>query len=154
GSDTNYSLVLSNGTLTVTAEAITVAADAQSKVYGDADPTLTYQITSGALLPGDSLSGNLIRASGESIGAYAIQQGTLDAGTNYTLTFISTNLTINARPITVTAGAQNKTYGDADPALTSQITSGSLVGTDSLSGSLSRVAGENTGLYGIQQGTL
>ena len=34
GSDTNYSLVLSNGTLTVTAAAITVTADARAKYMG------------------------------------------------------------------------------------------------------------------------
>ena len=154
GSDTNYSLVLSNGTLTVTAAAITVTADAQSKTYGDSDPALTYQITTGALLPGDSLNGSLTRVAGENVGAYAIQQGTLAASTNYTLSYVGANLTINAKPITVTADAQSKTYGDSDPALTSQITSGALVGSDTLTGSLTRVAGENVGTYAIQQGTL
>jgi hypothetical protein len=154
GSDTNYSLVLSNGTLTVTLAALTVTADSQSKVYGDNDPTLTYKITSGALLNGDSLAGTLTRVAGEDVGSYAIQQGSLAASTNYTLTFVSTNLTISTRAITVTADPKSKTYGDSDPALTAQVTSGSLVGSDSLSGSLTRAAGENVGTYAIQQGTL
>src|SRR5205823_14408099 len=47
GSDTNYSLVLSNGTLTVTAVALTVSADPKTKAYGSADPPLTYQVTGG-----------------------------------------------------------------------------------------------------------
>ena len=115
---------------------------------------MTSQITTGALLAGDSLSGSLTRVAGENVGTYAIQQGTLSAGTNYTLTFVSANLTISAKPITVTADAKSKVYGDADPALTSQITAGSLVGGDTLGGSLTRVAGENVGSYAIQQGTL
>src|SRR5205814_8685441 len=68
GSDTNYSLVLSNGTLTVTAYALSVSADAQTKSYGDSDPTLTYQISSGALVNGDTLTGALARVAGEAIG--------------------------------------------------------------------------------------
>jgi len=36
---------------------ITVTADAKSKTYGDADPALTYQITSGSLVTGDSFNG-------------------------------------------------------------------------------------------------
>ncbi len=154
GSDTNYSLVLSNGTLTITLAAITITADAQTKTYGDADPALTYQITSGTLLNGDSLTGSMTRSAGETIGSYAIQQGTLAANTNYTLTFAGTNLAINPKPITVTANAQSKTYGDTDPTLTSQVTSGSLVGTDSLTGSMTRIPGENVGAYAIEQGTL
>ena len=154
GSDTNYSLVLSNGTLTVTAAAITVTADAKGKVYGDADPELTSQITSGALREGDSLSGSLTRVAGEEVGAYAILQGKLTAGANYALTFVSADLTISPKAITVTADAKGKVYGDADPELTSQITSGTLREGDSLSGSLTRVAGEDVGAYAIEQGTL
>ena len=109
----------------------------------ESDPALTYQITSGALLNADTLSGSLTRAAGESVGAYAIQQGSLTAGTNYTLTFVPANLTITALPITVTADAKSKIYGNPDPPLTCQITSGSLVTGDSLSGSLTRVPGES-----------
>src|SRR5207253_2455791 len=89
GSDTNYSLVLSNGTLTVTAAALTITADAKSKVYGAADPALTYQITTGSLIGSDSLSGSLSRLVGETVGSYAVQQGSLPAGTNYALSFNS-----------------------------------------------------------------
>jgi hypothetical protein len=61
---------------------------------------------------------------------------------------------IDPRPVTVTADAKGKTYGDPDPPLTYQIASGSLVSGDTFSGSLTRVAGQNVGLYAIQQGTL
>jgi hypothetical protein len=154
GSDTNYSFVLSNGTLTVTAAALTVAADPKSKVYGAADPALTYQITNGALLFGDTITGSLSRVAGQTVGNYAIQQGTLSAGTNYTLTFSPANLTITPALLSVTADSKTKVYGAVDPALTWQITSGALVGSDSLGGALTRAIGETSGSYAIQQGTL
>ena len=57
-----------------------------------------------------------------------------------TLTFVAANLTISARPVTVTADAKSKTYGDNDPALTY---TGALHGSDSFTGNLVRDAGEN-----------
>ena len=150
----NYAVTFASvATGSITQRPITVTADAKTKVYGDADPAFTYSITSGSLVAGDSLSGNLTRASGDSVGSYAIQQGTLTAGSNYALTYVGANLTITARSITVTADAQTKVYGSSDPALTYK-TSGALVGSDSFSGSLTRVAGLDAGTYAIQQGTL
>src|SRR5207248_2849018 len=131
-----------------------VSADARSKVYGTADPALTYQITSGALVGGDILSGALSRAAGETIGSYSINQGTLTAGTNYSLSFNSANLTITTASLTVSADAKSKVYGAADPALTYQITSGTLINGDTFTGAISRVAGESVGAYAIQQGSL
>jgi hypothetical protein len=154
GSDTNYSLVLSNGTLTVTPAALIITADPKTKVYGATDPNLSYQITSGALISGDGLSGSLSRVAGENIGSYAINQGTLKAGTNYVVNFTPANLSILPASLNVAADSKTKVYGAADPAFTYQITSGSLVGNDTLIGSLSRLAGENAGSYAINQGTL
>jgi len=150
----NYDLTYVGANLSITTRAITVTADPQTKVYGNADPTFTYQVTSGSLVNGDSFSGSLSRSPGEGVGTYAITQGTLSAGTNYALTFVGANLTVTTRAVTVTADAKTKVYGNADPALTYQITSGSLAFTDVFSGSLARVAGENVGTYAINQGTL
>jgi hypothetical protein len=55
---------------------------------------------------------------------------------------VGANLSITTRGITVTADAKTKTYGDADPSLTYQVTTGSLVNSDTFSGSLTRLAGE------------
>lgn len=150
----NYSITLAAGSFSITARPITVTADARSKVYGDTDPALTYQITAGSLVSGDSLSGELSRAAGESVGTRAIQQNTLAAGPNYTLTYVGANLTITARPVTVTADARSKSYGDVDPALTYQITAGSLAFSDAFTGALTREAGSNVGEYAIQRGSL
>ncbi len=129
-----------------------MTADAKSKIYGDADPALTYQITSGSLAFSDSFTGALTRVAGEDVGTYAIKQGTLALSSNYNLTYVGANLTITQRPITVTADAKSKVYGDADPALTYQITSGSLAFSDAFTGALSREAGENVGNLRHQAG--
>src|SRR5204862_519955 len=110
--------------------------------------------TSGSLVGSDSFTGGLTRSAGENVGSHAITEGTLALSSNDTLTYLGANLTIAARAITVTADAKSKTYGDADPALTYQLTSGSLVTGDSFAGGLTRVAGENVGSYAITQGTL
>jgi hypothetical protein len=105
---TNYTLTFNPANFSITAAAVTVTADARTKVYGATDPALTYQITSGTLLNGDSLTGALARAPGETVGIYAISQGTLAAGTNYSLTFNSANLTITAAHSTnVLSSSQN-----------------------------------------------
>ena len=151
----NYNFTFVNGSLTVNPAALTVSADARGKVYGDADPLLTWQITGGTLVSGDTVSGLLSRAPGEHVGNYAIQQGTLTAGTNYTLSYVGANLAISPKAITVTADSKSKIYGDTDPALTYQITSGGgLVPGDNFSGSLARAAGENVGSYAITQNSL
>ena len=145
-----------DATVTITERAITVTADSgQSKVYGSADPTLTYTVTSGSLQGGDSFTGALSRAAGENVGTYAIGQGTLTVGPNYTLTFVPADFSITARPITVTVDSgQSKIYGTLDPTLTYSVTSGALQGADTLTGDVARVAGENVGTYAIGQGTL
>lgn len=151
---TNYNLSFIGNDFSITARPITVTADAQSKDYGDADPSLSYQITSGSLAFFDSFSGTLSRDPGETIGLYAITQDTLTLNGNYTLSFVGANLTIGQRQITVTADAQTKDYGDADPSFTYQITNGSLAFFDGFTGSLARDPGESVGMYPIKQGTL
>ncbi|MBB6107617.1 gliding motility-associated C-terminal domain-containing protein [Mucilaginibacter lappiensis] len=150
----NYTLTYVGANLTIGKAAITVTADAQTKAYGDDDPALTYKITNGALVGKDNLTGALTRVTGENVGAYAIQQGTLALSNNYTLTYVGANLTIGKETITVTADAQTKVYGNTDPALSYKITNGALVGTDKFTGVLTRTTGENVGTYPIQQGTL
>jgi hypothetical protein len=152
--DSTYSGSSETAGLTVNPQVLAVTADNQSKVYGDNDPLLTYQVTSGVLVNGDTFSGSLTRTAGESVGTYAIQQGTLTAGSNYTLAFVDGTLGITPQALTVTADNQSKVYGDNDPLLTYQLTSGSLVNGDTFSGSLTRAAGESVGTYAIQQGTL
>jgi hypothetical protein len=148
----NYALSFVPKDFAITPKAITVTANAgQTKVYGEADPTLTYTV-SPVLVGTDAFTGALSRATGENIGNYAISQGSLSAGSNYTLSFISNDLAITPKAITVTVNAATKVYGEADPTLTYKASS--VIGTDTFTGALSRATGENVGNYAILQGSL
>lgn len=64
-------------------------------------------------------------------------------------------ITITQKPITITADNKTIVYGDEEVALTYTISDGTpLVGEDTLSGSITRVAGSDAGTYAITQGTL
>jgi uncharacterized ubiquitin-like protein YukD len=124
----------------------------KTKFYGDPDPALTYTVS--GLVGEDQLTGALGRVAGKAVGEYDINQGTLAASGNYTITFVKGTFTITPRPITVQANDKTKVYGEDEPQLDYTITSGNLVGEDQLSGELERVAGEDVGEYDINQGTL
>lgn len=78
--------------LTVNPASITVTAVNKEKVFGQADPTLTYTLNT-PLVPGDVLPGSLGRVSGENAGDYPIQQGSL-TNNNYAITFVPAMFTI------------------------------------------------------------
>ena len=88
----------SPGTLTISQRPISVTADAKSKTYGNADPSLSYQVTTGSLVSGDSLSGALSRTTGENVGSYTISASALANG-NYLITTNNGTLTIKANPV-------------------------------------------------------
>ena len=133
--------------------AITITADAKSKNFKDADPILTAQITSGALVGSDTLTGSLTRAAGETLGTYLISRNTYGPGSNYNVTYISANLTISAKVITVSAATKTKVFGASDPTLTYTHTP-ALASGDTFTGTLTRNSGENVGTYSITRNTL
>ena len=64
-------------------------------------------------------------------------------------------LTVNPKPITITAHAgQTKVYGNSDPVSFTYTWSPSLVGSDVISGTMSRTTGENAGDYAYTLGSL
>src|SRR3546814_19058418 len=75
--------------------ALTVTADTLSRLYGDANPALTYRIGGLGLVNGDSLSGALATSATRSSipGSYPIVQGTLAASANYAPRFVPGVLT-------------------------------------------------------------
>ncbi|MFO0804034.1 MAG: LamG-like jellyroll fold domain-containing protein [Gemmataceae bacterium] len=147
-------------TIHVNRATLTVTADGKTKVYGSANPPLTSTLsgfvngdTAGVVSGSAALATSATSASG--VGSYTITAalGTLSAA-NYDFAFVNGTLAITPRAITVTADPKTKVAGTADPALTYQVTSGSLVNGDVFSGSLARVSGEVVGTYAILQGTL
>src|SRR6202035_6194745 len=125
----NYALSYVGANLAVTAAPLAVTANAQSRFYGAANPALTY--LSSGLLNGDTLSGGLASTATmtSNVGAYGITQGNL-GNSNYAIAYTGANLAVTAAPLTVTADAQSRLYGAANPALT-YVSSG-LVNGDTL----------------------
>ena len=129
--------------------ALTAANYHLGGVVGSDAVTLVPDLT-GELTAADVGSGLTVNVSGLSLtGANAA---------NYTLapTLSGSIGTVTARPITITAAAKSRSYGDVNPVLTYALTAGSLVGSDSLTGSLSTSAttASSVGTYAITQGTL
>ena len=157
-SDANYKLPTEGltHTFTIIAAALTVTADAQTKVYGDDDPTLTYTATG---FQGsetiDIMKGALARTEGNNVGEYDITKGTLVAP-NYTITFTSAKFTITPATLTVTADSQSKLYGALDPEFTYTVEGLKYEDTKEavFEGTLSRAVGEEVGIYAITQGSL
>lgn len=75
---------------------ITVSANSVEKNYNpispEPDPPLTYKVNPKSLPDGVSITGKLVRDSGEVVGTYAIRQGTLklvgENASKYTLYYV------------------------------------------------------------------
>jgi filamentous hemagglutinin family protein len=115
-----------------------------SPVYGNA-PTFTYKVTdslgnvlctlncstyfTGAPLIDTTLSST--SSAGTSAPAY-IAQGTLTAQSGYSLQFVNETLDVAARPLTITASNQSKTYGAVASLGTTAFTASGLVNGDTV----------------------
>ena len=110
----NYTLAGASGTATITPRALTITADALSRVYGDANPALTFQL--GGLVPGDTLTGALATAATptSNVGPHLITQGSL-ANPNYAITFIGNDLTITPATLLLTADDARRPQGQTNP---------------------------------------
>lgn len=135
---------------------LTVTANAKNKVYGTADPALTYTVS--GFINGDTqsiITGALERTTGEAAGTYTIEQGTLAAGDNYAIVYTVADFNITKAALNITANAYTKIYGTTDPALTYTVNGLTNGDTETIfTGTLSRTPGENVGTYTIEQGTL
>ena len=128
----NYIISYIGANLTIGKKTLTVTADAKSKKYGEDDPVLTYTAT--GLENGDTkesvLTGSLTRVEGDTVGIYAIGQGSLAANDNYTIDFTGAELTIAKTESKVTAPKANTlTYtGKAQELITAgSTTDGTIV---------------------------
>jgi hypothetical protein len=164
---TNYTITYGVGSLTIDPKALTVTGlTAANKQY---DGTRTASVSGTASISGvvgadsgnvslsgtasglfadaNAGTGKAIEVTGLTLGGSAASDYTLTAPTGF-------SADIRQRPITVAADTKTKTYGNADPALTYAVTSGSLVGSDTFTGALTRTAGENVGAYTINASAL
>jgi hypothetical protein len=154
----NYSLSIAVAPqFSITSKAIMVTANAaQTKVFGDTDPTPFTYTFAPALVGSDVMTGAIGRAAGENVGSFAYTLGTLSAGSNYSLSIaVAPQFSITARNIVITGDpGQSKVYGSADPAIYTYTFAPALVGSDIITGQLARNAGENAAYYAYSQGTL
>ncbi len=161
-SSANYTISFTSDTLSITPAPLTVTADAQSRMYGTANPTLTYSTTGLVLTDTVAavLTGTLTTSAtlSSSVGSYAITQGGLSSSANYSIGFTSALLSITPAPLTVTVAAQSRVYGTANPTLTYSATGFVLTDTvaTALTGALTTTATTSSpvGSYAITQGSL
>ena len=93
----NYTWNTTTATTADIAKAdLVVKAQNGGKVEGEADGALNWTLQSGSLFGTDSLNGLLARDAGEEVGQYNINNGSLDAGTNYNLSFVAGKYDISA----------------------------------------------------------
>jgi gliding motility-associated-like protein len=115
----NYILFSISGTTAdINPKPITVTADAKYKIYGDADPLLTYTLPTGSLVGADAITGTFNRSTGNGAGTYAITIGTLSAGGNYAITLAGANLVIDKKQLTITADDKSRLFNVPNPTFT------------------------------------
>ncbi|WP_206245788.1 MBG domain-containing protein [Novosphingobium terrae] len=152
----NYSFAGLTGNYTVSRAALNIAANGgQSSVYGSVIPALLY--TQSGLVSGDSLGGALTTgaAQGSNVGTYAINQGSLSAGSNYTVTYTGANFAITPATLTYVADPVSRFANTANPVFSGSVTGFLLkdtvatATTGSLSFTSTATAQSAPGLYGI-----
>lgn len=167
----NYTITYTKNDLSILPAAIVVKPSPIIRTYGDAPlpnsfTTSNFQAT--GLVNGESIdlitvhlptsvgSGNAFK---DTVGTYlnAVRVDNPYSSTfnlsNYQFSFLPTNIVVEKYEIYISADDKQKRMSQADPPLTYLI-SRPLVDGDSLSGSLTRVPGEEVGYYSILQGTL
>ncbi len=175
GDINNYTFAYINGTYIIHGLGAYVTALDASKIYGDADPTFSTLVTGVAAGEVEkdvvlTFSGTAYDGSGYGpsttppikAGVYTITPSNehLVSGNdvNYSFGYITGTYTIEKRRVDITAVDQQKTYGDADPALPWEFkdpqNTNLVYGDTILAGKLGRVEGELVGVYAINIGTL
>lgn len=143
------------GLLTVAQAPLTIKINNSSRVYGDVNPLFVGTYSGEKNGEVFSVAGSAAAVAGSPVGYYDVVPTVTGATlSNYTVVPVNGILSITRRPITVTADARQKTYGDPDPVLTWQVTEGNLVGSDTFIGSITRDGGHHAGAYVVRQGSL
>ena len=114
--DTNYLATTTTMTLSVTPLSVTLIPSAtQSKTYGDSDPELTYSSSPANTANSTTVTytGTLSRTTGENVGSYPINIGTI-SNTNYNITFTNVDFEITKGDPAISFEDVSKVFGDAD----------------------------------------
>ena len=144
-----YDITLYPGYVTVIPRPVTVIAQDNEKIYGDADPTIDFIIHDGHSEDGetyyvgdevtekvgdevrvqpDDLPGDVQRQPGEDVGVYDIDINNVspyseDGKMNYDIRFVDADFTIKPATLLVQVmGGYKKTYGEENPTFGANIT--------------------------------
>ena len=125
GKLSNYNVSTINGTLNVTAAALTVAANNASRTYGATNPALTGTIT--GIQNGDTITATYATTATVTsiVGTYPIAPTLVDPSgklSNYNVSATNGTLSVTAAGLTVKANDASRAYGATDPAFSGTIT--------------------------------
>ena len=116
----NYNITYLTSLLTVIKKSLTITAANKTKVYGSANPTLTYSYA--GLVNSDAAPSTLPTISttavtGSPVGNYSITiSGASDA--NYSISYVNGTLSVTKATLTITADNQTKVEGSPNPTFT------------------------------------
>ncbi len=158
----SYDITYVDGTLEVTQKAITITADSDTKVY-DGTGLMNDGFTNTALAEGDSIESvqvtgwQLDAGSSENIAEAAkiVNAAGEDVTASYAVAYVNGTLEVTRKPVTITADAIRKIYGDEDPDLTAIVEGAVAIRTrggertEAIDFSLARANGENVSEYTI-----
>jgi 6-phosphogluconolactonase (cycloisomerase 2 family) len=125
GALANYTVVINNGSLTISPAPLVVTAANASRLYGDPNPAFTGTIT--GLKNGDNIGAIFSAAADPTspVGNYAIIPTLTDPTNklgNYSVTLNNGVLTVAPAPLSVVAADASRLYGDPNPAFTGTLT--------------------------------
>ena len=140
----NYELASSgqqtSTTADITAKALTIKADSDTKVYDGATHTKnSYSVTSGELADGDTIESVTVTGSQKYAGssdnvpsAAVIKNSSgVDVTSNYNITYTNGTLTVTKKPLTITADSDTKVY-DTTPLTKNNYTNTALAAGDTI----------------------
>ncbi|HEX7376411.1 MAG TPA: MBG domain-containing protein, partial [Pirellulales bacterium] len=136
----NYSITYVNGKLTVNAAPLTITADNATKTYGVTKTFAGTEFTTSGLVNGDSVASVTLTSTG------AVDTATVSGATypivpsaalgtglsNYSITYVNGQLTVNAAPLTITANNISKTYGQTTTLAGTEFSASGLVNGDTV----------------------
>ncbi len=157
-----YSVVTTNGTLTVTKATLVVEADPVSRIYGTSNPSFSASYTGFKNGEDETDIDTLATSStlaniNSDVGSYAItSSGASD--NNYDFIYTDGSLSINKATLTATVQNATRQYGDANPTFTFTYTgfkngqNASVIDTQAV-GTTTANATSNVGTYTVTGGS-